>query len=130
MGEDTAALPLVPDGTARGTTTIADKVLERLAARAALEVPGVVRHSTGPDVLSAVTPDLPRASAQVAGDRVSVDLKVAVDWAASAHEVAASVRRHAREELQRLTGKTVDRVDVTVSALVAAPAAGIRRRVL
>jgi uncharacterized alkaline shock family protein YloU len=129
VAEDTAVLPRVPDGAVRGTTTIADKVLERLAARAALEVPGVIQHSEGPDVLSAVTSDLPRVSAETAGDRVSIELKVAVDWASSAHEVAAALRDHVRGQLERLTGKTVDRVNVTVSALVMPPTAGHGRRV-
>lgn len=134
VAEDTAVIPHAEHGTAtgtaaRGTTTIADKVLERIAERAALEVPGVVRHNAGPELLSAVTSDLPRASAETAGDRVGVELTVALDWSASAHEAAADVRRHVGEQLERLTGKSVDRVDVTVAALVTRSAAGRERRV-
>jgi len=130
VAENTAVVPHLQAGAAvGGTTTIADKVLERLAARAALEVPGVLRHSVGPDVLSAITSDLPRASAETAGDRVSIDLKVALDWQAPAHEAAAALRAHLREQLERQTGKTVDRVDVTIAALLTAPS-NLGRRVL
>lgn len=134
VAEDTAVVPHTVEETAgsatgRGRTTIADKVIERIAARAALEVPAVVRHNTGPEMLSAVTSNLPRVSAETAGDRLGVELTVALDWAASAHEAAADVRRHVGEQLERLTGKTVDRVDVTVAALVTGSAAGRERRV-
>ncbi len=128
MADETAARPTARHESAAGRTTIADKVLERLAAGAALEVPGVVRHRPGPDVLSAVTSDAPRVSVDVAGERVWIDLKVAVEWEACAKDVASELRRHVGEHVSRLTGKTVDRVDVTVGAFVPA-SAGTRRRV-
>lgn len=93
-------------------------MLERLATRAALDVPGVLRHSAGPEVLSAVTTSWPKATADSAGERVSVKLSLALDWDASATEVAAQVRERVRERLVEQTGKSVDRVDVTVAALV------------
>lgn len=120
MADDTPVLTSVPHETAGGKTTIADKVLERLATGAALEVPGVLRHRPGPDVLAAVTSDAPRATVEVAGERVRIDLKVAVEWEASAREVAAELRRHVADQVGRVTGKHVDRVDVTVGALVPA----------
>jgi uncharacterized alkaline shock family protein YloU len=118
VAEDTAVLPGQPPQ--RGRTTIADKVLERLAARAALDVPGVIHHTPGPDVLSTFASTLPRASTETAGEHLTVSLKVAVDWGASAQEVAEGVRSHVRDTLQRSTGKTVDRVNVTVAALLTA----------
>jgi uncharacterized alkaline shock family protein YloU len=127
VADETTVLPAAPHAAA-GRTTIADKVLERLAAGAALEVPGVVRHRAGPEVLSAVTSDAPRVSVEVAGERLRIDIKVAVEWEASAQEVAAQLRRHVGEHVGRLTGKTVDRVDVAVTALVPA-SPETRRRV-
>lgn len=118
-GTPSASPPAAADTVERrGRTTIADKVLERLATRAALDVPGVLRHSAGPEVLSAVTTSWPKATADSAGERVSVKLSLALDWDASATEVAAQVRERVRERLVEQTGKSVDRVDVTVAALV------------
>ena len=102
----------------RGRTTIADKVVERLATRAALDVPGVLRHSAGPEVLSAVTTSWPQATADAAGERVSLKVSIALDWDASARDVAAAVRERVQQRLVEQTGKSVDRVDVTVAALV------------
>lgn len=102
----------------RGRTRISSGVLERIAVRAALEVPGAVRHTPGPDALAALTSSLPRASAENAGERVAVALSVAAEWPAGAVEVAAAVREHVRDRLAAITGRQVDRVDVTVAALV------------
>ena len=118
-GNATASPTAAGDPVARrGRTTIADKVLERLATRAALDVPGVLRHSAGPEVLSAVAASWPQATAESAGERVSVTVSLALDWDAPAREVAAQVRERVRRRLAEQTGKSVDRVDVTVAALV------------
>ena len=120
-----------PDDLAgRGRTVVADRVVERLARRFTLEVPGVVRQSTGPDLVSALTPDLPKVSVESAGDRVRLDLRIAVAWEHEARAVASAVQRSVRRRVVEATGKAVDRVDVTVVALV--PASGRpseRRRV-
>ncbi|WP_225752802.1 Asp23/Gls24 family envelope stress response protein [Actinotalea sp. Marseille-Q4924] len=119
----TAASPGRPPGgrveplEGRGRTEIADRVLERLAARFALEVPGVVRHSSGPP-LGGLGEHLPDASAESAGERVRVKLRLAVRWETPAHEVAAAVREDVRRRLTAATGKSVDRVDVVVGALL------------
>jgi uncharacterized alkaline shock family protein YloU len=109
--QDTQSVPL----QGRGSTIIADDVLETLAAKNALGVPGVVRHSTG-----TLGTTFPTADAETAGDRIRLQLRVAVQWEAKAHEVASAVRSEVRRKLQEQTGKTVDRVDVTVEALVPA----------
>jgi uncharacterized alkaline shock family protein YloU len=124
VADDTTTTLKIPPGDedgppveGRGRTTIADKVLERIACRIALDVPGVVRHHSGPD-LGPLGSDLPSASAESAGDRIRLGLQVAVDWDAPAHEVAARVREEVRRRLGDATGKAVDRVDVIVAALV------------
>lgn len=106
------------DGSPRGRTTIADRVLETLAARYALGVPGVVRHSPGPDVLSSLTQTYPRVSADTDSGAVHVDIKLAVEWTAHAAAVAVAVRRTVRDQLRATTGQRVESVDVTVTALV------------
>lgn len=101
----------------RGRTVIADRVLERLARRIALDVPGVVRHSSGPP-LSGLGDDLPEAAAETAGERVRLRLRVAVRWEEPAREVAGAVRATVRDRLGAITGKSIDRVDVVVGALL------------
>lgn len=101
----------------RGRTTIADRVIERLARRVALDVPGVVRHSSGPP-LGGLGQELPEASAETAGERIRLRLRVAVRWETPAHEVAAAVREQVRRRLGAITGKSIDRVDVVVGALL------------
>lgn len=122
MAEDTTTplpAPGAPDESrleGRGRTTIADKVLERLARRVALEVPGVVRHSSGgPGPLGST---LPTSSVERGGDRARVTLSLAVAWATPAQAVAAEVRDAVRRHLADQTGTAIDRVDVTVAALV------------
>ena len=124
---DSVRAPVGPPGP--GRTTIADRVYEQLATRMALDVPGVVPFSAGPELLSRLTATLPSVAVESAGERVRLQLQVAVAWEAGALEVAAAVRRQVRERLARTTGKTVDRVDVTVAKLVPADVARPARRV-
>lgn len=105
------------DVAGRGRTVVADRALERLAVRIALDVPGVVRHASGPP-LSGLGDDLPEASAETAGERVRLRLRVAVRWEDPAHEVAAAVRSAVRDRLGAITGKRIDRVDVVVGAVL------------
>lgn len=102
----------------RGRTTYADRALERLAWRYALEVPGVEPQTTGPEMIAAITPSLPQASVEQAGDRLRLDVRIAVAWGAHARAVASRVRSDVARRLAESTGKTVDRVDVTVAGLV------------
>lgn len=112
-----------------GRTTIADRVYEQLATRMSLDVPGVVPFSAGPELLSRLTATLPSASVEQAGDRVRLRLQVAVAWEAETVTVASAVRREVGDRIARTTGKTVDRVDVTVARLVPADLARPARRV-
>lgn len=120
VAEEPTPAPAAPDAPieGRGRTVIADRVLERLAARIALEVPGVFRHSRGPDVLAPLTASLPRADAEAAGERVLLGLQLAVAWDVAALDVAAQVRSRVRDRLSQVTGKLVDRVDVTIDVLL------------
>lgn len=120
--DPTAADQTTPERP-RGRTTIADRAMERLARRFALEVPGVEEESLGPEALSALAASLPQVSVESAGDRVRLDLRIAVAWDAQARVVAGRVRSEVMRRLGESTGKTIDRVDVTVSSLVPSSAA-------
>lgn len=115
---EAAAGPPTAETRSRGTTTVADRAVERLARRFASEVPGVLRHSPGPVALSALTASLPRVSVESAGGRVRLEVDVAAEWEAGARSVAAEVRSAVGRRLAEATGMTVDRVDVTVVTLM------------
>lgn len=110
--------------TARGTTTIADQVVTRIAAYAARLVPEVAaaRPSSSWESLTQRLPGRattePRASATVAGDRAIVELEVASLWPASLADVAREVQTTVADRVRQLTGLAVDRVDVRVSNVV------------
>ena len=111
----------------RGTTTVADRVVVAVAARAAAEVPGIGRAARrgvrGPG--GARRPDRdPQVEATVSGDTVSLRLQLSVIYPRSVRAVTHEVRRHVTDRVGVLTGKTVVAVDVTVVSLplpVAAP---------
>ncbi|MCG7632555.1 Asp23/Gls24 family envelope stress response protein [Gordonia McavH-238-E] len=110
-----------------GTLTIADRVLEKVAARAALDIPGVVRHRGG--VGSVLGPvgersSLPTASIHAGGTRITLSL--ALEWPCAVAEVSRRTRDHVAAEVERLTGVVPLRVDVTVSKFE--PRQAIRRR--
>lgn len=99
----------------RGRLEIAEQVVERVAAIAACEVPGVRRVGSGLE--SVVGRRYPKVRAQVAGGHVRVRVDVAVGWPAPLARTAAAVRTRVRERLSALVGLTVDVVDVTVATV-------------
>jgi uncharacterized alkaline shock family protein YloU len=97
---DTSAIPPAE----RGRTTIAPRVVRRLAEAAARE-PGRVSRTT----VTAV-----RARADVDRTSAAVRLVVKVGYPAPVRSLAADVRDHVTGQLHKLTDLTVRRVDVTV----------------
>jgi uncharacterized alkaline shock family protein YloU len=116
-----------PSGDAPpGTLTVADRVLEKIAARAALDIPGVVRHRGG--VGSVLGPvgersTLPDATVHAGGARITLSL--ALEWPCAVAEVSRRTRDHVAAEVERLTGVVPLRVDVTVTRFE--PRQAIRR---
>ena len=108
--------PELGDPGTRGALTIHDKVIQRLATRAALDTAGVQRHSGGIDKLTGR--DLPRVHVQIAGDRVRAGIDVAVAWAWPLPTVTADVQANVTHALTAWAGLHVDAVDVSVPAVV------------
>ncbi len=106
----------LPAPEERGTLTIADKVVERIASIAAGEVGHTV--STGSGWSRVVTKRLPNATAKVAGDHARVGVQIAVAWPSSLSDVATRVRDHIIERVGSLTSIVVDAVDVSVADVV------------
>jgi uncharacterized alkaline shock family protein YloU len=112
-----------------GMININDQVVEKTAARAAVEVPDagaaasrfLGRSMGGMAALGARQTSLataPKAAADVDGSVVTLDLSISVRWAASVPEVASAVREHVRSRVSELTGLTVAEVSISVAALV------------
>jgi uncharacterized alkaline shock family protein YloU len=100
----------------RGALTVHDKVVERLASRAALETAGVHRHGAGIGKLTGR--DLPRVHVQISGDRVRAGVHIAVAWAWPLPTVVADVQANVAHALTAWAGLHVDAVDVSVPAVV------------
>jgi uncharacterized alkaline shock family protein YloU len=115
----------------RGRLTVSDRVVERVAGYAVVLVDGAAaapRRVLGVKVADADTDDEANVRARVAGSTATVEASIAVRWPASIHAVADEVRQRIREDVARITGVTVDHVDLDVVSLVAPPAARARVR--
>ena len=106
----------VADG--RGTLTIAERALNRIARQVTLEVPGVAPEDTAGSVERSLGRQYPRVHWQRAGNRARVEVEVAITWPASAAQVSADVQTALQRELERLAGQDVDRVSVAVREVV------------
>jgi uncharacterized alkaline shock family protein YloU len=125
--------------TELGTISIDDRVVEKMAACAVAEIPDA--GGAAPRVLGRSMPGagafgarrtsltaLPKASADVDGSTVILDLSISVRWPASVPEVSSAVREHVRSRITDLTGLTVTDVAISVTGLVTRFAAPPRVR--
>ena len=92
--------------------TIKDKVVERLAVKAALDTDGVLARSEGFGKLTGR--DLPRVRVLISGGRVRAGVDIAALWPTPLPALTASVRDNVARALSSLAGLHVDGVDVTV----------------
>jgi len=133
MTTSTAVLPAPPGArpgpSDLGTISINERVVEKIAARAAVEIPDagaaasrfLGRSMAGASALGArqtSLTDLPKTSADVDGSRVILDLSISVRWPASVPGVSDAVREHVRSRVGELTGLIVTEVTISVTALV------------
>ena len=138
MTADTAIRPAAPGsaapGSAAGRTelgmiSINDRVVEKTAARAAVEIPDagaaaprvLGRSVTGAAAFGARETSLtalPKASADVDGSTVALDLSISVRWPASVPQISGAVREHVCRRVSELTGLTVTEVSISVTDLV------------
>ncbi|MGW5054512.1 Asp23/Gls24 family envelope stress response protein [Actinokineospora sp. NPDC004072] len=98
----------------RGTLTIAPSVVRQVAERAADSAPGTARTARALGMGSH------GASAVVDGEgpRVRLRVELALRYPAELRSVAAGVRARVAEEVERITGYQVRRVDLVVTGLV------------
>ncbi|MBO3095331.1 Asp23/Gls24 family envelope stress response protein [Cellulomonas dongxiuzhuiae] len=119
-----AEAPADATSESRGTLTVSDRVVQKVARAAASHVPGVAVATSG-----LLGRDLPHASARTHGTRAQVEVDVALAWPAPAAATARRVRDAVEDAVARYAGVRTDRVDVRVVAVTdPAPAAGERVR--
>jgi uncharacterized alkaline shock family protein YloU len=123
-----------PAGKARpgrnemGAISISSGVVEKLAARAAVEVPDagaaapriMGRSVSGIGAIGGRQTSMtgmPKTSAEVDGSTVVLDLSISVRWPASIPAVSRAVREHVRGQVTALTGLNVTDVSISVTDL-------------
>lgn len=108
--------------TQYGTTVIDDVVVSKIAGIAAREVSGVyalggggarmmgsIRESFGgtEDVRQGVSVEVSKGSA-------TIEVAIIAEYGVAIHELAEAIRRNIMNSVERMTGLTVNRVDVMV----------------
>ena len=89
---------------------------------AALQVPGVLRHTTR--LAGFTARELPRAVVDMTPPHPNVRVDIAVVWPSPVAALCRRVREQIISDLDRLTGRPPSRVDITVAELVATAAVG------
>ena len=113
----------------RGSLTVADRVVERVAGYAVTlveEASAAPRRVLGVTVGSAAADREASVDARVDGHTATVEATVAIAWPASVRTVTARLREQVRADVGRITGVRVAHVDVDVVSMTA-PAARPRR---
>lgn len=102
----------------RGRTTIADKVVVKVAQQAAEQIDGtggVRRRRLGVPMSSDRHAEV---QTDIDGDLVVVRVRLAVQWPHPVRTVARQVREHITAEVYRITGREVAEVDIRVPRLI------------
>jgi len=104
----------------RGVTTVADRTVERIAAHILSEVDNVggsARRMLGIAVGSAEPDGDAIVTAAVNDLSVALTVRLSVTYPASVRATTRAARAHLMARIPELTGLTVSRVDITVTAL-------------
>jgi len=114
-----APVTLRPAGD-RGTLTIADRVIEKVAVAAAGEINGVLPAPTG-GLGRVFHPgrQISAGATQPGGstDAVELTLELSVRYPLPVRTTAIAVRRHVSERVLQLTGRPLSRVTIAVTHL-------------
>ena len=115
------AAALLPAPGQRGRTTIADRVVARVAARAVAEVEqtgGAARQLMGITLGRQTGEGTARVSARSDGHLAMIQLRLSLAYPAPVRTVTREVRRHVIEQVTGLTGFEVRHVDIEVARLL------------
>jgi uncharacterized alkaline shock family protein YloU len=134
-GEDEAySVHALASGEAesRGTTIITNRVVEKVAGQAAVEVDhvsGVPRRLLGQTLGKVKQDSQARASAKVDGSIVSVSVSVAVEYPTPVRTAAAAVRANVVQQVNTICGLNVVEVHVDVPHFYSSASVTPTRRV-
>lgn len=112
---------VLPEPGQRGRTTIADRVVTRVAVRAVAEVEqtgGVARQLMGFTIGRQTGEGCADVSARIDGHLAMIQLRLSLAYPAPVRAVTREVRRHVIERVTSLTGFEVRHVDIDVASLV------------
>ena len=118
--------PMTPPGPLtvpgqRGRTTIADRVVAKIATRAVAEVGqtgGAARQVVGLTLGREAGQGPARASARVNGNLAMIEMRLSLAYPAPVRSLSREVRRHVMERVRTLTGIEVRHVDIEVADLL------------
>ena len=116
---DVAALLPVPGQ--RGQTTIADRVVTQVAARAVSEVEqtgGAARQLMGFTIGRQRGEGAARVSVRIDGHLAMIQLRLSLAYPAPVRSLTREVRSHVIERVTGLTGFEVRHVDIEVASLL------------
>jgi uncharacterized alkaline shock family protein YloU len=105
----------------RGETAIADRVVARVAARAAAEVEhtgGAAPRLAGIAIGRETGEGMARVSARVDGHLAMIEMRLTIAYPAPVGTLSREVRRRVIERVANLTGLEVRHVDIEVARLV------------
>src|SRR3712207_1008936 len=113
-----------PLKTERGTTTIQDGVVSKVAGIAAQEVEGVRMGGGTSQAVGSIISAVPGVSSQSESRGVSVevgeveaavDLSMSVEYGRAIHQVAEAVRTNVIRRVENLVGLRITEVNITVN---------------
>ena len=123
------ALPELGDPAERGSLTVADRVVQRVAGHAVTLVDGASaapRRVLGVAVGEAREGKEASVDARVDGHTATISTSVTIGWPASVREVAGRLRQRLRDDVEHITGVRVAHVDIDVVSM-SAPAVQRKR---
>ncbi|WP_409494092.1 Asp23/Gls24 family envelope stress response protein [Amycolatopsis sp. cmx-11-12] len=109
-----------PDTEGRGGLTVAAGAVERIAAQAITELDGIGGAASRVLGIAVGGEDLDqgaKVSANVTGSTATLDVRLSVKYPLSVRATTETAREHLIHRVGELSGLTVTRVDVTVTAL-------------
>jgi uncharacterized alkaline shock family protein YloU len=105
----------------RGRTTIADRVVAKIATQAVSEVGqtgGAARQLIGLTLGRQTGEGPARVSARVSGNLALIEMRLSLAYPAPVRSLSREVRRHVMERVATLTGIEVRHVDIEVAHLL------------
>lgn len=112
--------PASADPGDRGALTITDDAVERIAAHAVTEIAGVGGSASRVLGVAVGAENLDRGAkvaATVTGDTAALTVRLSISYPQPVRATTEATRDHLVNRVGHLTGLTVERVDITVTAL-------------